>query len=187
MHRTLRAALATAALFALPQFASAGPIQWGYRATASDGTILRDVTGITDTAYAEYFWRDPKQYGVVLPDPNPDNGLRTDIWRQQAVVTITNELLSRSDNIQFTVDYVEQYEIKPDGSFEPIYEGYFSEPRNPIVFLLGADRYTVSSLGGDFQVRIEPGVVTPEPGTLALAGLGLFALGAARKIRKGKA
>src|SRR5215207_7202185 len=31
MHRTLRAALATLALFALPQFAAAGPIEWSMR------------------------------------------------------------------------------------------------------------------------------------------------------------
>ena len=186
MRYNLRAALATVALFALPQFAAAGPIQWGYRATASDGTVLRAVTGLTDLAWADYFWRDPLQFGVRLPDPNPDNGLRTDIWRQQALVTVTDELLGRSDNIQFTVDYVQQYEIKPDGSFEPIYEGYTGYPwPEPLVFVLGANRYNVRSPGGEFLVRVEPGVVTPEPGTFALAALGLCTLGAVRRVRKG--
>ena len=192
MHRTLRAALATVALLALPQFATAGPIQWGYRATSTvlgdEGTVLRDVTGITETAYGDYFWRDPLQFGAHLPDPNPDNSLHTDIWRQQALVTVTDELLGRSVNFMMTLDYVRQYEINPDGSLEPIYEGYTGDPwPEPLSFTLGANRYSVRSPGGEFAVSVEPGVVTPEPGTFALAGLGLCALGAVRRVRKGSA
>lgn len=192
MPRILRAALAAVALLAIPEFAAAGPIRWGYRATSTvlgdEGTVLREMSGITDTAYADYFWRDPLQFGVYLPDPNPDNPLHTDIWRQQAMVTVTDELLGRSVNFMMTLDFVRQYEIKPDGSLEPIYEGYTGDPwPDPLVFTLGADRYSVRSPGGDFAVRVEPGVVTPEPGTFALAGLGLCVLGAVRRVRKGRA
>lgn len=188
MLSTLRAAAAVAALVVLPQFAHAGPIRWGYKATSTvqgdEGTVLSEVTGITDTAYGEYFWRDPKQFGARLPDPYPDNGLRSDIWRQQAMVTVTDELRGQSINFMVTLDYVEQYEINPDGSFEPIYEGYTGSPwPEPFVFTLGPDRYRVRAPGGDFGVSVEPGVVTPEPTTFALAALGLCAAGAARRVR----
>jgi hypothetical protein len=191
MHRTLRALLATVALLALPQLAAAGPIQWGYRATSTvlgdEGTVLREMSGITETEYGDYFWRDPLQFGVYLPDQRPDNSLHTDTWSQQAMVTVTDELLGQSVNFMMTLDYVRQYEIESDGTLNPIYEGYRGDPwPDPLRFTLGANEYSVRSPGGEFLVSIEPGVATPEPGTFALGALGLCALGVVRRAKKGR-
>lgn len=84
-----RFACALLALLALPLGAGAGPVQWGYRAEAADGTVLRNVTGITDAFLSDYFLLDPRQFGTMLPDPNPGGPLKTDVWRYRATVIVT--------------------------------------------------------------------------------------------------
>lgn len=165
-------------LFALPLTGSAGPIRWGYHAEAADGSVLREVTGITGTFRSDYFLLDPRQFGTKLPDPNPGSGLVTDLWRYQATVIVTDELSAESGSLPIYVDYTEQFEIKADGSLTPIFEGASGGPffPTPGVLSLGGNTYRMTTPGGEMQMRVEPGPVnTPEPGTLALAGFGIGA------------
>jgi hypothetical protein len=167
-------------LVTLPLVATAGPIQWGYRAEAADGTVLRDVTGITDAFLSDYFLMNPRQFGTKQPDPIPDNNVVTDIWRYQATVIVTDELSGDTGSLPIYVDYREQFEVKPDGSLYPIYEGETGGPfwPEPARLELGGNVYRMSTPGGEMLMRVEAGpgpVQTPEPGTLALAGFGIGA------------
>jgi len=167
-------------LVTLPLVATAGPIQWGYRAEAADGTVLRNVTGITELFLSDSFLMDPKGFGTKLPDPNPGGPLKTDLWRYQATVIVTDELSGDTGSLPVYVDYTEQFEIKPDGSLNPVFAGESGGPFFPDAarLELGGNVYRMTTPGGEMQMRVEAGsgpVQTPEPGTLALAGFGIGA------------
>jgi len=190
MFRSLRVALVVATVIAGPSFAQAGPIQWGFKAESPDGSVLREVTGLTELAYSDFFLPSAQFSGELVPDPMPDNGLVSVIRRSRANVTIFDEPSGQSDTFELYYDYVWQYERRPDGSLDPIFEGESpGEPSfvDPLLLTLGGNEYAVRSLGGELHVRITPGdapVATPEPGTFALGALGLCALGAVRRVRK---
>ena len=192
MFHSLRAALVAAAIAALPPFAHAGPIRWGLKAESPDGTVLREVAGLTDLVYFDFFLPSAQFSGELVPDPIPDNGLVSVVRRSRANVTIFDEPSGQSDTFELYYDYVWQYERRPDGTLDPIYEGE-SPGRpgpGPLLLTLGGNEYAVRSLGGDLQVRVTPGeapIATPEPGTFALGALGLCAVGAARRVRKAAA
>jgi hypothetical protein len=181
MHRTIRAAIAAFALLVLPQLASAGPIQWGYRAVDPNGTVLAEKTGLTDLFWSDFFLPDPLTHGVVVPDPIPNNNIRTDIKRSEATVTITDETSGETGTFWLYSDYRWQYEIKADGSLEPIHEGQTGGPYPDYTNLvLGGNTYSLRAPGGEFMAQVTPTpvptAVTPEPGTLVLAMCGLGAL-----------
>lgn len=187
MNRTPPAALAAFALLALPPLAAAGPIRWGYRAVSPDGTVLSERTGITDLAWGDYFLPDPLTHGVSVPDPYPDNSIHTVIKRSEATVTITDETSGASGTAWLYTDYRWQYEIRPDGSLDPLYEGQTGGPwPQKTKLVLGGNTFMVGGPGGDFLVEVTPNPVaaTPEPGTLALAGLGLATGGLVRVRRR---
>lgn len=187
MFHSLRAALAVAALVAIPQFAHAGPIRWGYKAESPDGTVLQEVRGITDLFYVDFFMPNPEQFGELIPDPFPDNGLRSIIKRTRAEVTVTDELSGQSGRFELYYDYVYQYEQYPDG-IKPIYEGYDGGPWPEYVrFTLGGNEYAARGLGGELGVTVTPGdasVATPEPASFALGAMGLGALALVRRVRR---
>lgn len=187
MFRSLRVALVTAAVLVLPQCSEAGPIRWGFRAESPDGTVLREVRGMTDLFYSDFFLPDPQQNGELIPDPYPDNGLTSVIRRSRANVTVFDETSGQSGAFELYYDYVYQYEVYPDG-VNPIYEGYTGGPwPDPIVLTLGGNTYAARGLGGELRVSVTPGegpVTTPEPGTFALGALGLGVLGAVRRVRR---
>ena len=180
MHRTLRAALAAFALLALPQFASAGPIPWGYRAVDPNGAVLAEKTGLTDLIWSDFFLPDPRTDGVVVPDPNPNDGVRSDIKRTQATVTITDELSGQTGTFWLYSDYIWEYEINADGSLEPLHEGPSGGPYpEPTNLVLGGNTYSLRAPGGEFMMQLTPGptALTPEPGTFVLAMCGFGVLG----------
>src|SRR5262245_22150460 len=105
MNQLLRTTFAVLVAFALPQFAFAGMIQWGYRAVSPDGTVLAEKTGLTDLAWSDYFLPDPLVHGTPVPDPIPDNFVHTDIKRSEATVTITDEVSGQTGSFWLFTDY----------------------------------------------------------------------------------
>jgi len=186
MSHLPRALLTFCSLLAAPPIASAGLIHWGYRAVSPDGTVVVEKTGLTELSWSDYFLPDPLLHGTPIPEPNPGSNLRSDISRSEATVTITDERSGQSGTYWLFTDYVQQYEIRPDGSQLPVYEGQTGGPwpeRTNLV--LGGNTYSITSPGGEFQVQVTPApsLATPEPGTLALAVCGLVAAGSWRRRR----
>lgn len=190
MLSSSRAALVVAALIALPQFAAAGPIRWGFKAESPDGTVLKEVSGMPDLYYADFFLPSAQFEGELVPDPYPDNALVSVIRRARANVTIFDEPSGESETFELYYDYLWQYERRPDGTLDPVYEGSGSQSPgigDTLRLTLGGNEYAIRSYGGDMIVNITPGeapIATPEPTTLALAGLGLGAIGLGRLRRR---
>jgi len=153
MFHSLRAALITAAVFVIPQDAHAGPIRWGFRAESPDGTVLREVRGLTELGYADFFMPNPQQFGELIPDPYPDNALRTVIQRTRATVTIFDEPSGQSGAFELYYDFVQQYEVQMDGGEVPIYEGFDGGPWPEYARLtLGGNEYAARGLAGELGV-----------------------------------
>ena len=164
-----------AALLAAPQFAPAGPLTWGFRAEGPDGTVLREVTGLTDLTFSDLFLADPRTHGVYAGGPRPAEGAYSLLWESEARVVITDERSGASDEFRLWWGWVQEYEVKPDGSEEQIYEGYVSSPwPDPVRLTLGGNVYEARGPGGALHLTVTPAVATPEPTTLALAGVGLL-------------
>ncbi len=174
-HPTLTACVLT---LLLPAAATAGPLSWGVRAEAPDGTVLRDVTGLTDLAYSALFLADPRTHGVYTGgDIRPAAGHYVETWETEARVTITDEASGASGGFRLWRGWVKEFEVNPDGGAELVYEGESGGPWPDAVRLtLGGTVYAARGPGGELRVDVTPGVATPEPGTLALAGVGLVAL-----------
>jgi hypothetical protein len=189
MRFTPRFALVLFAVVALPALACAGPIQWGYRAEGPNGLVLREVSGLTELAWSDYFMPPPKQFGTKRTESSANSSLTTDIWRYEATVRVIDELSGDSGSLPIFLEYVEQYEIKPDGSLYPVFEGTHGGPFWPDAarLELGGNVYRMRMLDGEMLMHIEPGppLQSPEPGTLALAGLGFGAVLLRRRAVRG--
>lgn len=179
--------LGAVALLLAPQLAAAGPLSWGFRAEAPDGTVLRDVTGLTDLAYSDLFLPDPLVNGVFTGgDIRPAEGHYFETWQSEARVTLTDERSGASGAFQLWRGWVREYEVNPGGTDDLVYEGETGGPWPEAVRLtLGGSVYEVRGPGGEMIVTVTPAVATPEPGTLALAGVGLLPLFARVARRRG--
>jgi hypothetical protein len=184
----MRVGFAALALVAMPALAAAGPIEWSYTARDDKGTVLSQKTGLTETAWSDYFMLDPREHGVFVPDPNPDNDLKTDTWRYRATVHITDLPSGEAWDVVLHRDYRMQYEWR-NGAWDPYYEGETGGPWPGVEMTLGDNTYRVSGPGGELLVTVtnNPTAATPEPGTLALAGLGLCGVGVVRRFRRSRA
>jgi hypothetical protein len=209
MHRTLRAALATLALLALPQFAAAGPIEWGYLASfdpdgggrlglgrtvvGPDG-VLEIVASLRgEDLEAPGFGSQRIRIGSLLDiDVTTDDGFQMPS-RQQFVSDLTITDFASGESGKVTVFGTGKY-LGDDLLLDRrvmLELGAGSDRRE---LTLGGNRYDIaysivqgeddriSTLVAD--VTVSPTAATPEPGTLALAGLGLCGLGLVRRLRR---
>jgi hypothetical protein len=198
MPRSLRAPAVGVVLLLLPQVAAAGPLTWGYRVTDPDNgnALIAEQSGLTETTFlVGNLLSVGPQSGVPQP---PDVG-NTVIERNRAEgrVAIIDEASGQSSEFTIWAEYYRQYEVMPDGSHNPIAEGYTFGPtwfgqnwwEAPFRATLGENVYEAySTEPGSLRVFVTDApdgpVATPEPGTLALAGLGLGLVGLRRFRRQ---
>jgi hypothetical protein len=198
MPRSLRAPLVGAALLLLPQFAAAGPLTWGYRVTDPDNGngLIAEQSGLTETnVLVGNLLSVGPQSGV----PQPPTVGSTVIERNRAEgrVTIIDGESGQSGEFTIWAEYYWQYEVMPDGSHNPIAEGYTFGPtwfgqnwwEGTFRATLGEYSYEAySTEPGSLRVFVTDApdgpVATPEPGTLALTGVGLGLAGLRLRRRK---
>lgn len=213
MHRTSRAALATAALLALPQLAGAGPIAWEMRGDIDHsrlgtefylGTVTRPVgdgeatetfhaygqmpegllpVGAGSQNYINLGVQSKRGYrlGAAAPtDPALGNTVPFNVW-------VTDAASGETGHLSFTLYGFLLTGGPYGGNSEFVFGGVGGG-----ALLLGGNRYDVQLKTGDSEsntwvyanLTVAPATATPEPGTFALAALGLGAAGVVRRVRK---
>jgi hypothetical protein len=213
MNRTLRIAVTTTVLLALPQFAAAGPIEWSMRgdydftdpgAEFYLGAFSRPINNGASTEVVHAYGQKPEgllpvgsdsqtyiNLGVqskqgyrfdTAPPSNPaiDNKVLFTVW-------VTDIASGESDFLSFDLSAFLLTGLPQSDSSEMVFGG-----EGGGVLLLGGNRYDVTLKTGDSDsatwvyanLEVAPAVATPEPGTLALAALGVCGLGVVRRIRK---
>lgn len=186
-------AVAAAALFALlfdSGTCSAGPIGWGYRTESESGQVMIEMSGLTE-AELSHPWQGPDGYNhwLAVPSPRqtgrfrsyPKYGLRIDAWRSEATVTITDEASGEQGRFVWWREWQEWNTEFPTGD-RTEHEGESSGPKyTPIWLRLGGNVYHVTPAREEGSMWVSAQAAsTPEPGTLAMAGLGLGAVGLVR-------
>jgi hypothetical protein len=215
MHRTLRAALATVALLALPQFAAAGPIEWSMRGDIDPARVGTEFyLGAFDrllpnnsTDVVHIYGQMPEgvsQVGAgsmnrISLGIQSKNGYRFDATPPLDSsltgpvtfnVWVTDTASGETGHLSFEVMGDLLTGLPQNDSSELIFTGESSGS-----LVLGGNKYDLTLGTGDSDstarvyadLTVAPVAATPEPGTFALGALGLCALGAVRRVRKGAA
>ena len=201
MRCALRLATPFLALLVLPQLASAGPITWEYKTRliydqdyGSKFTVALMPGERTSTAPGDYYQITLLgSTGVARPDP----GSYEVRYGFTVEVAVTDVASGEQNTLAFDGWYVSHWTYLDSERDNPEvwrwdyeYSG-FGDPHNGRTLELGGNLYTVRASGGgtgvmpfgELTVSIDP-IATPEPGTLALAGLGLCGLGVVRRLRR---
>ena len=175
----------------LPQVAAAGPIEWGYRAEVtyaqdygSRFTVTTAPAGTVTATPGEpgYAWLF-NSTGVSRPEP----GSFEVQYGFDITVTLTDVASGESAALVWGGGYSSLWYYQPDtdpNDWRWEYEvSDFGDNWDAREVTLGNTRYNVRAYGGgmgqfpngELAVRAEalPVTQTPEPGTLALAGIGL--------------
>jgi MYXO-CTERM domain-containing protein len=177
--------LAAVFVAVLPAPATAGPIHWSYYSTgAQDGVFWFNSAGYplaTPAGQAETIFLVGGYGFPVFDFPFPPQG--PVLWTE---VTIADAESGLSETFDVAVEF---YDFEPT---HPPDEWEYDEPRimpfNTFEIDFGRHQYTVAngSVRG-ISVRVSeelPVSETPEPATVAIAGVGLTVVGLARLRRR---
>lgn len=208
----LASAVVGLSLLVTPQLASAGPIGWSYQTSiiaspdhgrlyaGSDVYYLPDESG-TMTLYGfvelPYVFSGSETGSVsnvrlagvskaayeYRDEPPGPNGLDAVYLRVEVTDTASGQTASADLYLSAYLLSALPGEIRAEA---------YINARGDLSFVLGENRYDIAVTDGytesgswiSASVTVTP-AATPEPGTLALAGLGLAAVGAIRSRRRG--
>lgn len=199
-----RVAWAALAVVLLPQLAFSGPIQWSYSTEVtydqdygSKFAVTLAPGGTAETVPGErsYVWLFNS-----TGNPRPVPGEYEARYAFTIAVTVTDLASQEAATVNFQGAYSSMWFYPPEEANNPNawrweYEASsFGDFWNGQEVTLGGNRYTLRGQGGgnglfpfgELAVEIAPAVGTPEPGTFALAGLGLTAIGVTRVRRRVK-
>ncbi|VTR96285.1 : VPEP [Gemmata massiliana] len=197
-----RVACAALAVVLLPHIAAAGPIQWSYstevvydRDYGSNFAVALAPDGAVSTVPGE---RDYVWLFNSTGNPRPAPGEYEARYGFTIAVTITDAASQEAATVNFWGGYASMWFYQPEDANNPgawrwEYESSsFGSPSESQEVTLGRNRYTLRGQGGgngmfpfgEMSVDISPVAGTPEPGTLAIAGLGLTAVGVLRARRR---
>jgi hypothetical protein len=200
MHRACRAAWAAPvlALFALPQLAAAGPIAWSYHAEATYSQDYGSKFALTVAPDGTVACPPGKAASVLLftstGEARPEPGSFEALYSFGVAVTITDHASGEAGTLNFSGWYSSHWTYQPENAndadnwrwdYEVSSFGDFWDGRT---LELGRNLYTVRAYGGgsgqfpsgEMTVEVAP-LAAPEPGTLALAGLGVVLLALTRR------
>jgi hypothetical protein len=212
MPLSFRAAWAGLAVALLPQLATAGPIAWSMRGEAepfgpgnefSLGTYTRPIgsgesfevvhaygqlpevltaTGTGPQTYIQLGAQSKQAYrfDTTPADPSPGNRALFRVW-------VTDVASGETGHLSFFVTAYLLTGLPFTDSSEMVFGG-----EGGGTLLLGGNRYDVALKASDgdegtyvsADLVVAPATATPEPGTMALAGLGLAAVGLLRARRR---
>lgn len=200
MHRySFKRWAALVVLAALPSFASAGPIQWSHRTAITYAQDYGSNFGVVLYPNGTVTALPGETSGVNLfyssGNPMPEPGSSAANYRLQATVTISDIASGQSIDQVWSGAYTSQWSYPPEYADQPnlwyweFERSRFGDEMDKRTFTLGQNRYTAWASGGgqgqfptgDLVVVVESLPATPEPGTLALAGMGIATLVLGRK------
>jgi hypothetical protein len=194
----MRLILTCAAVALLAGPAAAGPIEWSYKTEVSYDRDYGDRFVVTADPGRTVQTADGDVTGYWLfssvANPRPLPGEYEARYGFLVNVTITDLASGASATQGFPGGYSSMWAYPESEKDNPDVwrweweDSYFGEYWNPWVVRLGNVEYTVRAFGGgngmspNGEMTVRPdAVATPEPTTLALAGLGLGVLGLARR------
>lgn len=194
-----RSATAALALALSPVTALAEPIGWGYQTSVtyaqdygSRFAVLLNAGGPTTTPVGDTSW---VPLFTSTGNPRPPAGEYLAQYEFTLGVKLTDQASGQSADLSFAGGYASHWTYQPGDDpdlwrwdYEASDFGDFWDRRT---LTLGRNEYTVRAYGGgsgtfpfgELEVSVTPSAA-PEPGTFALAGVGLTGLGAWRVRRR---